>query len=159
MRRRRTNLLRAVVAGGAVLGIFLVGCGIGRCRAQDGRPEIGGAPASRNAAAAAPARAAEAMQFDLGCDTTSGGRLLRLLARDRITVAWADTGAEGEMTVRVTMPVSRFQELFRGMLVKREVARSSYDGFATERFIERYVIPRRYRGILRWVRLPDPQIE
>jgi hypothetical protein len=88
-----------------------------------------------------------------------GSRLLRLLARDRIRVVWADTGAGGEMTVRVKLTVSRFKAFFKGELVKREVARSSCDGFATELFIERYVIPKKYKGCLRWVRLPDPQIE
>lgn len=107
----------------------------------------------------APPAPAGRLRLDLGTDTAHGRRLLRLLARDGITVAWADTGAGGEVTVRVELSVPRFTSIFRGTLVKRTVAGSSDQGSAAELFLDRYVIPKRYRGSLRWIRLPDPQLE
>lgn len=143
--------MRAVFAGSAVLGILLTGGANGRGDARDNHSIPRAKPADQNAA--------EILQLDLGCDTADGSRLQRLLARDQVKVVWADTGAGGEMTIRVKMKVARFKTIFKGELVKLVVARSSCDGFVTEQFIERYVIPRRYRGSLQWIRLPDPQIE
>jgi hypothetical protein len=155
--RRSTGLVRAVASA----GIILLAASSARVRgdARGDHPIPGAKPASQSVDIATRPKAGETLRFDLGCDTASGGRLLRLLAGDRIKVVWADTGAGGDMTIGVTMPAARFKAIFNGKLVKREAARSSCDGFATELFIERYVIPKKYKGSLRWVRLPDPQIE
>ncbi|MCU0605849.1 MAG: hypothetical protein MUF78_00145 [Candidatus Edwardsbacteria bacterium] len=101
----------------------------------------------------------DSLMLDLGTDTAHCGRVLRLLAADRVRVARADTGADGEMTVRVSVTARQFRESFRGRLAIATVARSADSGFVDVRLIEGYVIPRRYRGCLRWIRLPDPQLE
>ena len=157
MKQGRTGLVRAVVSGSIIL--LAVISAHGRNDTRDNRPIPGPKPASPNVANAMPSQTGGMLQLDLVCDTASGSRLLRLLASDRIKVVWVDTGSGGEMTIRVKMTVSRFKAFFKGELVKRKVARSSCDGFATEQFIERYVIPKKYTGLLLWVRLPDPQID
>lgn len=106
-----------------------------------------------------PVAGDDTLQLDLGCATADGRRLMTLLSADRITVARVDSGAEQGMAVRVVMTAARFRSLFGGTVAQRVVARSAGDGSVSERQIVKYTVPRRYRRTLRWIRLPDPQLE
>jgi len=101
----------------------------------------------------------DTLRLDLGCATARSRSLVRLLSQDGIAVTAIDIGRSGETAVRVAMTAERFRSLFGGTVAARNVARSSGDGFVSQRYIVGYSAPQRYRRALRWIRLPDPQLE
>jgi hypothetical protein len=99
-----------------------------------------------------------ALRCDLVCQKGSLPRLQRRLARDTIAVLDIDSSSTTAV-LRVSMADKRFRRIFHPVLKTSRMARSAQNGFYYQTYLEDYTIPARYRGLIREIRLPDPQLE
>jgi hypothetical protein len=96
--------------------------------------------------------------------TSDGDRNLRRLAarlkRDGFKVLFTKDGGDGlSPLVSVQAVPSRFRQVFGVRLENGVMARSATDGRYCQLRVVRLTIPKRYRGLVDDIQVPDPQLD